>query len=143
MNWADGVAYVQTRADLDARLKVAAGALLATTAIGKTRHAATAHLLLGEVYERATNAYKAPPENPDMLQADLTNAIQDREAFLLDARTRMLAAWKTADKSAPPGLEGDRVRDVARAKLARHEPGRDVEAQEPIMKPSFAAIAAP
>jgi hypothetical protein len=143
VNWADGVAYVQTRADLDVRLKAAAGALVATTAIGQTRHAATAHLLLGELYERAMNAYKAPPEDPDMIAAEVTKAIQDREAFILDARTRMLAAWKTAERTAPPGLEGDRVRDVARAKLARHEPGRDVEAQEPVMKPSFAAITAP
>jgi hypothetical protein len=88
-------------------------------------------------------AYKAPPENLDMLPQDVTKAIQDRETFLLDARTRMLAAWRTAEKSAPAGQDGDRVRDVARAKLARHVPGRDVDAQETIMKPSFAGITGP
>gem|GEM_PF-5635673 len=122
---------------IKAEMRAAENAFQSVIQTGDSVFTVAARYQLGLLYEQAVNAVKAAPSSGAMSGSELTSAINQREAAILEFKTAMNSHWEQGAKTVQTGDRHNRWLRLTRAKLAQLSPNRFADHGEIMLKPVF------
>lgn len=137
ISYADYEAFKRTFAALTQKLDLVSKEYLRVVTDGDPEQGVAAYYYLGNMYEAATRAAKAPPLDSDLTPDALADAVSKRETFLADAQKQMSGHWEAGYALAKSKDRHEQWRSLTRAKLAKMSPGKYKESPEEILQPTF------
>ncbi len=129
--------FSKSLAAIKSELKSSESAFQSIIQIGDGEYSVAAHYQIGILYEHAMNTIKTASNSGSMSGEELRNAINQREAAILEFKTAMNAHWEQGVKTPQVGDHHNRWLRLTRAKLALLSPNRFADHGEIMLKPVF------